>query len=152
MVSRNIEGKIDRCWQFILLKMELLRNDNEFFSKWTFHISNFPLIFKDTFIIHIQVETYGSMEKNEKVDFILEQMRLCLAKADYIRTQIISKKISSRFFDEEGTEEYKLRFYKLMIQVDLHEESYLAVCKHYKAIYDTKTILDDPTKMKEVLR
>ena len=114
--------------------------------------STFPSIFKDTFIIHIQVETYGSMEKNEKVDFILEQMRLCLAKADYIRTQIISKKISSRFFDEEGTEEYKLRFYKLMIQVDLHEESYLAVCKHYKAIYDTKTILDDPTKMKEVLR
>jgi len=105
-----------------------------------------------TVLQELQVETYGSMEKNEKVDFILEQMRLCLAKADYIRTQIISKKISSRFFDEEGTEEYKLRFYKLMIQVDLHEESYLAVCKHYKAIYDTKTILDDPSKMKEVLR
>jgi len=105
-----------------------------------------------TVLQELQVETYGSMEKTEKVDFILEQMRLCLAKGDYIRTQIISKKISSRFFDEEGTEEYKLRFYKLMIQVDLHEESYLAVCKHYKAIYDTKTILDEPIKMKEVLR
>jgi len=105
-----------------------------------------------TVLQELQVETYGSMEKTEKVDFILEQMRLCLAKGDYIRTQIISKKISSRFFDEEGTEEYKLRFYKLMIQVDLHEESYLAVCKHYKAIYDTKTILEEPIKMKEVLR
>lgn len=105
-----------------------------------------------TVLQELQVETYGSMEKTEKVDFILEQMRLCLAKADYIRTQIISKKISARFFDEKDTEEYKLRFYKLMIQVDLHEESYLAVCKHYKAIYDTKTILDDEAKMKETLR
>lgn len=100
----------------------------------------------------LQVETFGSMEKNEKVDFILEQMRLCLLKDDYIRTQIISKKISTRFFDEEGSEEYKLRFYKLMIQVDIHEGSYLAVCKHHRAIYDTKSIIDDKNKMKEVLR
>jgi len=45
-----------------------------------------------------QVETFGSMEKTEKVEFILEQMRLCLAKKDYIRTSIISKKINTRFF------------------------------------------------------
>ena len=47
----------------------------------------------------LQVETYGSMERREKVEFILEQMRLCLAKKDYIRTQIISKKISPKFFE-----------------------------------------------------
>ena len=50
-----------------------------------------------------QVETYGSMEKKEKVEFILEQMRLCLAKRDYIRTQIISKKVSLKFFDDKDT-------------------------------------------------
>lgn len=38
------------------------------------------------------------MEKKEKVEFILEQMRLCLAKKDYIRTSIICKKINTRFF------------------------------------------------------
>ena len=38
------------------------------------------------------------MEKEEKVRFILEQMRLGLARKDYIRTQIISKKISKKFF------------------------------------------------------
>ena len=43
------------------------------------------------------------MEKKEKVEFILEQMRLCLAKKDYIRTQIISKKISTKFFEDAGT-------------------------------------------------
>ena len=47
------------------------------------------------------METYGSMEKREKVEFILEQMRLCLAKKDHIRTQIISKKISVKFFEND---------------------------------------------------
>jgi hypothetical protein len=44
------------------------------------------------------------MEKKERVEFILEQMRLCLAVKDYIRTQIISKKINTKFFQEENTE------------------------------------------------
>ncbi len=42
------------------------------------------------------------MEKDEKVQFILEQMRLCLAKKDYIRTQIISKKINIKYFAAES--------------------------------------------------
>lgn len=52
----------------------------------------------------LQVETFGSMDKREKVDFILEQMRLCLAKSDYIRTQIISKKINTKFFADKENE------------------------------------------------
>uniref|UniRef100_A0A8C4NCG7 Proteasome 26S subunit, non-ATPase 12 n=1 Tax=Eptatretus burgeri TaxID=7764 RepID=A0A8C4NCG7_EPTBU len=55
----------------------------------------------------LQVETFGSMEKKEKVEFILEQMRLCLAVKDYIRTQIISKKINTKFFQDENTEALK---------------------------------------------
>ena len=38
------------------------------------------------------------MEREEKVLFVIEQMRLCLAKKDYIRAQIISKKVSTKFF------------------------------------------------------
>ena len=60
----------------------------------------------------LQVETYGSMERREKVELILEQMRLCLAKKDHIRTQIISKKISIKFFEEKDTHDLKLKFYK----------------------------------------
>lgn len=63
-------------------------------------------------IQELQVETYGSMEKTEKVELILEQMRLCLAKKDYIRTQIISKKINTKFFDDEKTQELKLKYYR----------------------------------------
>ncbi|CAF4568730.1 unnamed protein product, partial [Rotaria magnacalcarata] len=28
----------------------------------------------------LQVETYGTMDRREKLEFLLEQMRLCLAK------------------------------------------------------------------------
>ncbi|KAF3822467.1 hypothetical protein GH733_007841, partial [Mirounga leonina] len=86
----------------------------------------------------LQVETNRSMEKKERVEFILEQMRLCLAVKDYICTQIISKKINTKFYQEENTEKLKLKYYNLMIQLDQHEGSYLSICKHYRAIYGRK--------------
>ncbi|KAJ2784252.1 proteasome regulatory particle subunit [Coemansia javaensis] len=99
----------------------------------------------------IQVETYGSMDRREKTDFILEQMRLCLAKRDYIRTAIISRKINPKYFQHEGTEDLKLRFYELMIQYDLHEGNYLEVCRHYNQVYTTKSISEDAARWRPVL-
>ncbi|KAJ1566526.1 26S proteasome non-ATPase regulatory subunit 12, partial [Nowakowskiella sp. JEL0078] len=52
----------------------------------------------------LQVETFGSMERREKTDFILEQMRLCLAKKDFTRVQLISKKISTKYFEAEDNQ------------------------------------------------
>ncbi|KAI8435885.1 hypothetical protein MSG28_004085 [Choristoneura fumiferana] len=85
-------------------------------------------------IQELQVETYGSMSKREKVELILEQMRLCLAIKDYVRTQIISKKINTKFFEEEDTQELKEKFYRLMIAVDQHNGAYLSVCRHFRAL------------------
>jgi len=98
------------------------------------------------------VETFGSMEKREKTDFILEQMRLTIAKKDYTRTQIISRKINTKFFDDVDQQDLKLRYYELMIQHALHEEQYLNVCKYYRHVYDTPSIKEDETKWKEVLQ
>ena len=92
------------------------------------------------------------MEKTEKVELILEQMRLCLAKKDYVRTQIISKKINTKFFDDEKTQELKLKYYRLMIELDQHERSYLATCKHYKAVLSTPSIQDDPEQRHLILQ
>ncbi|XP_006813482.1 26S proteasome non-ATPase regulatory subunit 12-like [Saccoglossus kowalevskii] len=102
----------------------------------------------------LQVETFGSMEKKEKVEFILEQMRLCLANKDYIRTQIISKKISTRFYDstDNDVQELKLKYYKLMIELDQHEGSYLAISKHYRALYDTPIIKENKEKWQEAFK
>lgn len=64
----------------------------------------------------LQIETYGTMEKREKVEFILEQMRLCLAKQDLVRTQIMSKKISTKFFADKEQDDLKQKYYNLMVR------------------------------------
>jgi len=99
----------------------------------------------------LQVETFGSMERREKVDFILEQMRLLIAKNDFIRTQLVSKKISTKFFDKDEFSDLKLRYYELMIQYGEHEEMYLDVCKHYYEIYQTTTV-QESTSWKEAFK
>jgi 26S proteasome regulatory subunit N5 len=33
----------------------------------------------------VAVETFGAMAKSEKIDFILEQVRLCLDRGDFVR-------------------------------------------------------------------
>jgi len=81
----------------------------------------------------LQVETYGSMDKREKVELILEQMRLCLLKEDFVSTQIIAKKISIKFFDDPAQHDLKLKFYNLMIALD-RDTSFLKTSRHYQAI------------------
>lgn len=52
------------------------------------------------FTLHkTKVETYGAMDPREKIEFILEQMRLCLAKNDSTRAQIISRKVTAKALD-----------------------------------------------------
>ncbi|KAJ3126450.1 26S proteasome non-ATPase regulatory subunit 12 [Nowakowskiella sp. JEL0407] len=100
----------------------------------------------------LQVETFGSMERREKTDFILEQMRLCLAKKDYTRVQLISKKISTKYFESDENQDLKLRYYELLIQHALHEEAYLSVCKYYRSVYDTPKVKEDEAQWMPVLQ
>jgi len=100
----------------------------------------------------LQVETYGSMERKEKVELILEQMRLCLATKDFIRTQIISKKISTRFFEDAKYSDLKLKFYRYMIELGQHEGDYLDICRNFRQLYDTPCIQEDANEKMDVLK
>ncbi|EDV27422.1 uncharacterized protein TRIADDRAFT_35460 [Trichoplax adhaerens] len=100
----------------------------------------------------LQVETYGSMDKREKVEFILEQMRLCLARKDYIRAQIISKKISPKFFSNDEAQDLKLKFYELSISLAEADSAYIKVCQYYSEIYNTPIIRESENKWKEALQ
>ncbi|KAJ1673523.1 proteasome regulatory particle subunit, partial [Spiromyces aspiralis] len=109
---------------------------------------------------NIQIETFGSMPRVEKADFILEQIRLSLQIADYTNAAILSKKISPKYFEGEPKSEeqrdarlrQKVDYYELVIQCLLHESNYLEVSKQYQRIYNTKEIQDDDTKWPDVLR
>lgn len=100
----------------------------------------------------LQVETYGSMERTEKVELILEQMRLCLVTKDFIRTQIISKKISTRFFEDAKHSELKLKFYRYMIELGQHESTYLDICRNFRQVYDTPCIQEDAAQKVDNLK
>jgi 26S proteasome regulatory subunit N5 len=55
----------------------------------------------------VAVETYGALSKEEKVAFILEQVRLVLDRGDYTRAQILAKKVNPRTFVEREKKKEK---------------------------------------------
>lgn len=52
-------------------------------------------------LCELQVETFGSMERREKTEFILEQVSLCVEKGDWAQAAILSRKISTKYFDRK---------------------------------------------------
>jgi len=99
----------------------------------------------------ISVETIGSMEAREKLDFILEQVRLCLARKDYIRAEIISKKVTDKQLNKEDLQDLKLKHFKLMIELYENRDAYLDISKSYQSIYNTKIVQDDEKQWSNAL-
>ncbi|KAK2656084.1 hypothetical protein Ddye_009136 [Dipteronia dyeriana] len=123
----------------------------------------------------VAVETFGAMAKTEKIAFILEQVRLCLDRQDYVRAQILSRKISPRVFNVDTSKEKKKPkegdavvgeapadipsllelkriYYELMIRYYSHNNEYLEICRCYKAIYEIPYIKENPAQWIPVLR
>ncbi|KDN44380.1 putative RPN5-26S proteasome regulatory subunit [Tilletiaria anomala UBC 951] len=100
----------------------------------------------------LAVETFGSMDRREKTEFILEQMRLNLERGDYARMNIVSRKINTKFFDDTNQQYLKLSYYDLMIRYALHEKKHLDVCKYHREIYNTPRIKASEQKAADVLR
>lgn len=84
----------------------------------------------------VQVDTFGTMEKKEKVEFILEQMRLLIENEDLIKAQIVAKKINIKFFAENQNVDLKFKYYDLMIRMD-RESAFIKTSKHYQAMVET---------------
>lgn len=91
----------------------------------------------------LQVQTFGSMSRQEKTEFFLEQMRLSLLHNDYMRVLISSKNIDLRIFALEENVDMKLRYYEIMVQRALYEREFLETCKCYMHIYNTNKIKED---------
>ncbi|KAK6433298.1 proteasome regulatory particle subunit [Oleoguttula sp. CCFEE 5521] len=52
-------------------------------------------------LCELQVETFGSMSRREKTEFILDQVSLCIKKGDWTQAGILSRKISTRYFNRK---------------------------------------------------
>ncbi|CAI4057960.1 hypothetical protein N7582_000976 [Saccharomyces uvarum] len=102
-------------------------------------------------LCELQVETYGSMEMSEKIEFILEQMELSILKGDYSQATVLSRKILKKTFKNPKYESLKLEYYNLLIKISLHKKDYLEVAQYLQEIYQTEVIRADETKWKPVL-
>mmetsp|Transcript_18838 Transcript_18838/g.75139 ORF Transcript_18838/g.75139 Transcript_18838/m.75139 type:complete len:501 (+) Transcript_18838:77-1579(+) len=104
----------------------------------------------------VNAETYGSLSKREKVDFVLEQVRLLLAKQDLVRAYIVSKKIQRKTLHEDDLQDLKTRFYNLMIDyhaavADDDASAPFELAQHYWNIYDTPCNRDDAASRSDAL-
>ena len=89
----------------------------------------------------IHVETYGSLSKQEKAQYILEQIRLNLLKKDYIRTAIHSRKMNSKTIEEEGFEAIKLAYYQMQIEYHLQDKNLWEISQAYFKVTNIKPLI-----------
>lgn len=101
----------------------------------------------------VHVETYGSLSKKEKAEYILQQVRLNLLRKDLVRALIHSRKMNKRTLEEtdEGFDQVKIYFYRLMVQYHLHEKNYWEIAQCFYKIYDTNTTKTDSVALAETL-
>lgn len=52
-------------------------------------------------LCELQVETFGSMDRREKTEFILAQVALCIENADWAQAGILSRKISTKYLSRK---------------------------------------------------
>ncbi|KAJ5073406.1 26s proteasome non-atpase regulatory subunit 12 [Anaeramoeba ignava] len=99
----------------------------------------------------LQVETFGAMTKKEKIEFILEQIRLCLKINDFPKAMIISRKITRKSLEDDTIQELKIRFYELMSEYYSHYHNYLENCRAFYDIYNTEIVQKDDQKWKAAI-
>ncbi|CDK25365.1 unnamed protein product [Kuraishia capsulata CBS 1993] len=100
-------------------------------------------------LCELQVETYGSMEIKEKIEFILNQVELCNRKGDYSFAKILSRKILVKSLDKFP--ELKLHYYNLVIEIALEENDYINIVKYLLSIYSIPLISDNKEESLKVL-
>jgi len=53
-------------------------------------------------LCELQVETFGSMERREKTEFILAQVALCIETGDWTQAGILSRKVSTKYLSRKA--------------------------------------------------
>lgn len=64
-------------------------------------------------------------------------MKLVLIRHDFVRCQILSRKISRKHLNEAGLEKQKIQYFRFMVRYYIHEKMILDTAKSFQTIYDT---------------
>jgi len=89
------------------------------------------------------VETLGGMDRREKTEFILEQVRLCLDTKDYVRALIMAKKIQTKVFKDPELDDLKMAYYTLIVRYHVHNHSWMDIFRAYQAMWTSPSLKAD---------
>lgn len=84
---------------------------------------------------NVQVETYGSMDKFEKLEFILYQMKLNILLKDYTKLIIVSKKVNLKFFNDAAFAKLETTFYLYKLQYHLMKDEYAEIAECLSGVH-----------------
>ncbi|ETO21991.1 proteasome regulatory subunit-related protein [Reticulomyxa filosa] len=125
--------------------MYILRGDAYANRQIITHLQTLSFFFKKK--NKTKIETFGSMVKREKCDFLLEQVRLCLAKRDYVRGGIIRNKITTKIMS--NLEDLEIKYWNLSLIYFYHRDrNYLELSKAYRRLKD---LLKSPEEKEQVI-
>ena len=94
-------------------------------------------------MIDTVVETLGGMDKREKTEYILEQVRLCLDTDEFVRAQIMAKKINVKVFKNVELDDLKLRYYGMIVRYHVHSHNWMEIFRAYQSMWDSPSLKAD---------
>lgn len=100
---------------------------------------------------NVQVETYGSMSKKEKFEFILYQIKLNLLLDDFVRVIIVCRKINPKHLEEEGLEYIKFQYYLYKYAYHKHEKEYKECKESLIKVFEALFTFEEPEKLKALV-
>jgi len=77
------------------------------------------------------------MDRREKLEFILYQMKIMIKKQDYVRLLIISRKINPKNLNVKEILDLKIQYYAYLVEYFNHENQSIDCAKAYQSIFDT---------------
>lgn len=99
---------------------------------------------------NVQVETYGSMTKREKVEFILYQMHIQFILGDEIKLTIVSKKINPKMLNEPGFQVLKLNYYLFLFYLNLKLKNYKDCSSNLENALEGLLLMTDANAVQDV--
>ncbi|KAA0171409.1 hypothetical protein FNF27_06319 [Cafeteria roenbergensis] len=97
------------------------------------------------------VETYAAMRTGEKLDFLLEQVRLCRDVGDWVRMSIIANKVQRRVIDRLEHQSRKLRHFELLACLHEQRSDALALADDFQAVLECPVVAADEARCAETL-
>ena len=96
---------------------------------------------------NVQVETYGSMTKREKVEFILYQMHIQFILGDDIKLAIVSKKINPKMLNEAEFQLLKVTYYLYLFFLNFKEKLYNNCSVNLENVLEGLLLVEDESQL-----